>query len=151
MLFQRLPRKSEIATGLERSSGKRVGRGERERERSEGSEAWRERGEEEGVGRQETDDQTRLLVHPSSPSLVHQTLSSFCFVCLPLFFFSSSLPCPPFSLHYSQALDCFPAWLSSGRLAVQHHNQRFLAIFKTFYPNTAPDSHPPPQHTPCIW
>lgn len=72
--------------------------------------------------------------HPSCTKILVRTA---------LFAFLSSSPHPPPPLRYIQALDCFPAWLSSGWRVVQHHNQHFLTILRTFYPNTVP---PPGVH-----
>lgn len=119
VLLLRLPRKSEIATGLERSRG----RGRSERGRSEGSEAKREKGEEEGVGRQETDDQDSLPTPPPHPSCTKILVRTA------LFAFLSSSPHP--------TTPTFKA-LIAFRLAVQHHNQHFMTILRTFYPNTVP-------------
>lgn len=75
VLFQELPRKSEIATGwTEVEEGREEGvRGQRQGGR---------KGRESG-GRQETDDQACLLVHPL---LSFPSQSSYCFVCFPQFF-----------------------------------------------------------------
>lgn len=134
VLFLRLPRKSEIATGLDRRKGRKE-----ERERKEWGVRGKEGKQEGGLGGQETDDQALLLVHPLLPfppapksySLLLCLLSSV------LLLTSSLSPLPP-SLRYFETLDCFPAWLVIGWLAVCHRNQRFKTILRTFYPNPVP-------------
>lgn len=87
--------------------------------------------EEEGVGRQEADDQARPLALPF-PS--YTRISA-------LFAFLSSPPrlltpaaAPP---RRSRTLDR-SAWFSSGWPALQHRKHHFTAILRTFYPKTVP-------------
>lgn len=124
VLFQKLPRKSEMANVWREAKG---GREEGVRGQRQGGRKGRE------GGRQETDDEARLLAQPPPPSLLHP-ISLFCLLSSVLLL--TSLPFA--SLHYFEALDCFPACLAIGWLAVCHHNQHSKTILRTFYPNPVP-------------
>lgn len=107
-----------------------------ERGRSKGSEARREKGEDGVVDR-------KLMIKPtslSSPFSPSPKLTAlFAFLCSSAHLsslFPSLLSSPP--LHYFEALDCFPSWLTIGWLAVCHQNQHFRTILRTFYPNPVP-------------
>ena len=92
------------------------------------------------VGRQETDDQARLLVHPHLPFRPPATKSwlltaLFAVLCSSPHLSSLSLISLPPLLWGPWLLSCR---LAIGWLAVCHHSQHFRTILRTFYPNPVP-------------